>query len=142
MEYVQWNDSFSIGIDAIDAQHRRLFDMVNEYYRGIAAGETAGALSRLLAGLATYTLTHFRYEEEFLDEIGYPDARAHRREHDALQEQVADLLTRAQDGRLILTLEIGHTLRDWLFRHINVSDRRYARFAARSRERETTSPSR
>ena len=62
---------------------------------------------------------HFAREEEFFAKTGYPDAAAHKREHDKMVAWT--LKTQAlHKGSLLRapSLEVMNFLKDWLYDHI------------------------
>ncbi len=66
-DIIRWGPAFEIGIRMIDEQHRRLVEMVNEFYRSLRKGTSSADLRALLDGLIEYTTTHFKTEEELFD---------------------------------------------------------------------------
>ena len=50
---------------------KKLIDLVNELHDGIQARKAPDSLAKVLAGLITYTATHFKHEEEFFAKTGY-----------------------------------------------------------------------
>jgi hemerythrin-like metal-binding protein len=59
---LKWTADLSIGIELIDAQHRRIVDYINQLNDARQTGEKK-AVGLVLEGLADYTLSHFGYEE-------------------------------------------------------------------------------
>jgi DNA repair ATPase RecN len=54
-----WNDSYSVGIDEIDRQHKALMDMANELKYELDGKRSIKTACRILKGLIDYTATHF-----------------------------------------------------------------------------------
>lgn len=143
MGHIEWTEALSVGIDAIDAQHRRLLDIINRLDDAVAAGGSAGGLSPVLAELEDYTKEHFSIEEEAFDETAYPEAKGHKAEHAAFIGKLADFrkavpgagggMAGGSGTEAPPTTETGPRpeaamlafLRSWLTRHISFSDKRY-----------------
>ncbi|MBP1628454.1 MAG: hypothetical protein H6Q00_2929 [Holophagaceae bacterium] len=53
----QWNDSFKTGHHEVDAQHQRLFGLVNDLHEAIVAGRGRDFQSTALKTLAEYCAT-------------------------------------------------------------------------------------
>ena len=64
---LEWKDSYSIAIDEIDAQHKKLLAIANELY-DLSTGNAdnyKNEVSKALKKLTDYTEYHFSYEESF-----------------------------------------------------------------------------
>jgi hemerythrin-like metal-binding protein len=128
MAIIQWDDSLSVGIEAIDAQHMKLVNMINELHTAMKQGKGTGVLSGLVSGLKDYAAVHFTTEEQLMDRHGYPEARGHKKEHARFIAQVGEFDENCQAGTCVLTMEVMNFLRDWLVDHIKGTDRKYAPF--------------
>ncbi len=82
---IEWQDSFNLGHLEIDAQHQKLFQLVN---RLLAATDKSN-LTEAFAKLFQYTQAHFAHEESIMLEIGYPHIRAHLEQHSTLLSKLA-----------------------------------------------------
>jgi len=128
MALFEWSDELSVGIASIDEQHKRLVMIVNDLHDAMLRREGRQALERTFAELTDYMDEHFAHEESLLDAHDYPDAEAHRTEHEQLAHKVDELRRQFEAGRATITVEVMEFLRDWFRSHIVVSDRRYVRF--------------
>ena len=71
MAFVDWNESYVIGIKDIDSQHKRLFDLINEFYAAIKDGKIAEGTGKIIEGLLDYTVFHFGFEERMMERQKY-----------------------------------------------------------------------
>lgn len=126
MALFQWRDEFSMKVPSIDAQHRKLVDMLNELHDGMVSGQAKEKMAPLLEGLIEYTATHFAHEEEYFAAYQYPDAEPHTQEHRDLVRQVLDFKGQFDSGRASINMELMVFLKDWLLRHILGSDKAYS----------------
>lgn len=127
MPLMQWTDKFSVGVPSIDTDHKRLVAMVNDLYDGVVAGHGKDVVGRVLDGLISYTAEHFAREERYFAATSYPDAAAHKKEHQDLVKQVLDVQARYKSGATsTLSLEVMNFLKTWLVRHIQGSDMKYS----------------
>ena len=121
----QFTEDCLIGIEQIDAEHRKLFSMVNEAMEVLqrAEGEEQ-AVVELIFNLRNYAVIHFRHEEEHMEKINDPELPKQKKEHAAFKEKVnaisLDGLT-GESGRKTLE-ELIVFLARWLYRHILGSD--------------------
>jgi len=126
MPLMTWNEKMSVGVVALDNEHKTLLSMVNELYDAIQAGKANDVLSRVLEGLVAYTANHFRHEEDLFSRTNYPFAAQHKREHEDLARQVLEMQAKVNGGATgTLSLEALNFLKSWLINHIQGSDRRY-----------------
>ena len=122
----EWKNSYSLGIPSIDAQHQTLFGIGAELYAAMTAGQAKTAINRILERLVQYTRSHFAHEERLMRQNNYPQFAAHKAEHDQLTAQVAAFQAELAGGRATISVQLLRFLRDWLEKHIQESDRRYA----------------
>jgi hemerythrin len=122
----EWSATYSVGVGSVDAQHQNLFAIARELHAAMVAGQGKAALSRILDRLVSYTAVHFAHEERLMRLNDYPDLPAHKAEHDALTKQVVKFQDDFNAGRATMTVQLLQFLKDWLQRHIQQSDQKYA----------------
>jgi len=126
MPLMQWNEKMSVGIDSIDAEHKKLVGMLNDLYDGMRSGHGKEVLGKVLDNLIAYTAAHFKNEEKYFVQTGYPASAAHKKEHDDLTKQVLDVQAKYEAGAAgTLSLEVLSFLKNWLVTHIQGSDKAY-----------------
>ena len=129
MPLMTWTDKMSVGVQALDDDHKKLVGMVNTLFDGIQAGQGKDAVGRILDGLIQYTVEHFKREEDFFAQTGYADAAAHKAMHQALCQQVLDVQKKFNEGAsATLSLEVMNFLKNWLINHIQGTDKKYGPF--------------
>jgi hemerythrin-like metal-binding protein len=117
-----WSDTYSLEHPQIDREHQALFAMAEQLHQAMLNGSGAKVLGDLLARLINYTQVHFSHEEALMRHYKYGGMDAHAAEHRKLAEQVLELQRKFAAGKLTITMEIMHFLRDWLDNHILRSD--------------------
>ncbi len=128
MAFFVWTDKYSVGIQQVDEQHKRLVEMVNDLYEAMKAGRGNEVLGTVFNNLLAYTRTHFAEEEELMQQCGFPGFSAHKQLHDRLTKQVLDLGEQFRGGSNSLTVPVASFLKDWLVDHIQGTDRKYVPF--------------
>jgi len=128
MPVMVWDDSLSVGVAAIDQQHRRLVELLNQVHRSKTEGHGNEVVRSVLGALATYTVEHFAFEESLFAKHGYRELPAHRDAHQKLVARVASFIEALAAGRATLDSELFMFLRGWLNGHIRGSDRAAGRF--------------
>jgi len=124
----EWSDNFSVHIESVDAQHKKLFRIAEDLHKAMAAGKAKTVLGTILGQLVDYTAMHFQHEERLMRIHDYPDFARHQAEHELLKKQVLDFQVEFMSGRAALTVDLMIFLRTWLQKHIKSSDFQYAPF--------------
>ncbi len=133
MALLQWQESLDTGIEVIDDQHRRIVGMINQLHRAHAGGSQL-RVGDALDELVDYTLSHFAFEEELMEEAGYPFCAAHRRVHAVFTRRVGEYRRRFQAGEDVVD-ELESMLPRWLFNHIRNDDKAYSEQVRRHLDR-------
>ena len=128
MALANWRDDYSVNIEKIDNQHKKLFDYINEIHEAMKARKTKEELGQIIDKLAGYTIEHFNTEEQLFAKYNFPDAQNHKFEHKVFIDKVENFKKDFEKGKLLLSLEIVNFLKDWLVNHINGTDQQYSDF--------------
>ncbi|WP_439181597.1 bacteriohemerythrin [Carboxylicivirga taeanensis] len=123
-----WTDDLSVGNTTIDNEHKQLFALINEFYRGIKDESPRERLEELILGLVNYTKSHFSNEEKHMLQMAYPQLKEHQEAHQFFIEKTQNYYERLHAGKLILSIEVTNFLKDWLVKHIKGTDQQYAAF--------------
>ena len=122
MTLLVWQAELETGIDVIDQQHQRIVALINQLAEATGRDDQAAVLEELV----DYTLSHFAFEEELLEESGYTFGPAHKRVHDMFVRRVGEYRMRFEAGEDITT-ELKGMLARWLFNHIRSDDKSYSK---------------
>ncbi len=128
MELITWIDSYSVGSEKLDGQHKRILAMINSLGEAMLAGNERAALMKIFSDLAGYAKTHFKEEEKLLEERNYPGLSEHRERHAELNRRLADYYRTFYTEKKPQTTEVMDFLQHWLFDHILEEDMRYRNF--------------
>jgi hemerythrin len=128
MAYFNWTDDLSVNIASIDDQHKKLIDLINDFYDSFKSGQSKEKLVELISGLKEYTVYHFTTEEGLLLKNGYSDFENHKKQHVIFEDKVNDFLSRIESGKLVVSVEVTNFLKDWLSNHIKKTDKEYSSF--------------
>ncbi len=130
MAFLSWREEFSVGIDRIDQQHRRLVGFLNDLYEAMQAGKGRETLGKVLGELLLYTKTHFAAEEQLMKTHGFPGYEDHRARHERMTQKVKELSEQFRAGTLASPIQMTNFLKDWLAKHILETDKQYGPFLA------------
>jgi hemerythrin len=126
MPFMEWNESFSVKVPAIDEQHRQLLVMINSLHEAMLAGGAPAKVRPVFNELVSYTRYHFSSEEKMLEAAAYPALEDHKTAHKSLVAQVGNFSDQIADGKSSTALKLMAFLKDWLTNHILQTDMRYS----------------
>jgi hemerythrin-like metal-binding protein len=131
---MQFGDHLVVEHPEIDAQHKAIFQLGVGIYEDWRGGGSLDVLRPAVDKLSKLTHSHFAYEEQVLEEIGYDDLKSHSQEHQAMRDELSMVHERfnglARSGRTtalspgdeIMQFVLGLTVG-----HVGTSDMRYYR---------------
>ena len=125
MAVIKWNESLSVKIASIDAQHQKLVELLNTFYDNISKGTHKDKMLSLIGELKEYTVNHFSTEEKYMKQTAYPDSVAHMAEHKKFIASVLNFEERYKSGKMLLSIEVTNFLKDWISNHITGTDKKY-----------------
>ncbi len=124
--FVEWDDRLSVGIAAIDDDHKRLLDLLNKLQTA-AHYHTGEAFEReALDALVDYTKVHFKREEDLMQANEYPDFAAHKQQHEAMIGDVNKFVRDFEENREGTIEAMCQYLKKWLLNHIAGTDQAYS----------------
>ena len=128
-KFLVWKDEYSVGIEVIDKDHRKLLNLINQFQTAVLYRTGREFEQEAFDELVKYTRTHFHREEKLMEENGYPDFEAHRALHRKMIAQVeASMASYQKVGRQVPLEQTVEFLQDWLINHINGTDQEYSGF--------------
>lgn len=127
---IQWRESLSIGVAAIDKQHRELLERFDRLLNACESGLGIEELGRLLTFLEEYVHTHFNDEEALQRLHGFPGYQAHLEQHRYFTEQLRALQAETRSAGIAThhVIETNNLLLQWLINHISKVDAELGRF--------------
>ncbi len=118
-----WDSAFSVGNTEIDVQHKALFALASSLESDLDQDQ----IRLVILELHRFMMHHFESEENFMEEMAYPDIDEHKQQHNQLVNKLKQLdqLDLMSDGPI---LALRKFLREWLSDHILYEDMRYANY--------------
>ena len=130
MPLMTWNNSFSVGIDEMDIQHKKLFNLTNKLFEAMQSGKGKEILHGVLSELASYTRVHFEAEEQLMQKHNFPGLDEHKALHRQLLTKASDFINKFNSGDVRLSISLCDFLQDWLKIHISEQDKQYGKHIA------------
>lgn len=132
-----FTDKYKTGIELVDDEHRRLFEIIDQTYTLIHddfAHDKYDQIMHLLEQLKDYTEFHFNDEEELMERIGYPDINSQKKAHSAFIEKLVNIdihdLDAMDDNQQQYLLDLVNFLVTWLSNHILGADKKIGEYMA------------
>lgn len=130
-----FTDNYKTGIELIDNEHRRLFEIIAEVNTLIHEEllyDKYDEIMRLLGELKDYTEFHFEDEEAYMEQIKYPGLDIQHRAHSAFVERLVGInlaeLDDMDDHQQDYLTELLSFLQNWLINHILKSDKQIGEY--------------
>jgi hemerythrin len=123
--FIVWSPFYSVNNPEMDDEHKQIIAMINDMYSALDDNNPHATILGLLDRLYQYTQTHFRHEENLMQECGYPHLEEHKLLHELLQQKTVILRRDYQESA---APELLRFLKEWWVNHIQGEDKKYAPF--------------
>lgn len=125
-----WEDRYSIGVEQIDKEHKKLFSVLNRMLMYKDQEEkNQWACQEGVKYFKDHAMKHFTEEEAYMASIDYTHFETHRRLHDNFRKKTLPALEKELKQTSYSTDAINHFLgvcAGWLFGHTLTEDRAIA----------------
>ena len=128
MKTINWSDDISVNNEVIDNQHKRLFELTNNLIRNKNSKTTDRIIGESLNELIHYTQTHFKDEEQILEERKYPKLDEHKKIHNSFLKEVILFTKDVMEAKTTVTEKLIKYLIDWLLNHTSIDDQDYKNY--------------
>ncbi|MCH8137126.1 MAG: bacteriohemerythrin [Proteobacteria bacterium] len=119
---LEWTDTLSVGVPAIDQDHKALLSLFNRCIEVANGARPNKELGAILDELVDYTKYHFQREEKIMAACDYPHLRRHRTGHQLLVKEIQRHKRKYDQGDLTADSLLDF-LSNWLKGHIMGTDR-------------------
>lgn len=126
--FVVWKDEYSVGVAAMDDDHRKLLNLINHLQTAIHYQTGEQFEQEALEELMAYTRYHFQHEEELMQQYGYPGLEAHQQLHRDMVAHAEAFVAQYRDKGHKALEAVADYLKNWLINHINGTDKEYGAF--------------
>lgn len=121
---ISWRDEMSVGVAAIDDDHKALISTINEF----EACRTHKCAETVCKKLYGYSQTHFQREEAIQEAFRYSDLKSHKDEHALILKRLRVIIRTSfieqysDIDDLALIGSLTGLMRDWVIGHVLQSD--------------------
>lgn len=129
MSLLIWSSNYSVRVNSMDEQHRRLIDLINQLHDAVQHNNTS-SVRIVLSALVDYTRTHFADEECLMQTHNYPALTQHKAQHQKFTAQVIEVQKQFLAGKQDIGRDTLAFLKEWLINHIMATDKSYGQYLA------------
>lgn len=121
----KWDDSFRIGIEELDHEHKVLIDDINRLHEELGRHEEMSEIEKCLGDIFVRMQAHFALEEHVMKEHDYKFFDEHKREHEGFLDSYTEYMVQfLNDTSVSSDNPIEATLAHWVIQHITTSDKK------------------
>ncbi|PKH86161.1 hemerythrin [Colwellia sp. Bg11-28] len=125
IKQIKWSKEYSIGIEYIDQDHKKLLHLLNQFSIAFDYAQCEEFEREALEELVSYTKYHFKREEKLMEDYGYPGLAEHQEEHQAMIDKVEEYVAIYNIEGHDSLKQVTNLLTYWLINHIQESDTQY-----------------
>ena len=122
MSLIEWKDEFSVGLAAVDHEHRELIELINELHGMIGSGATSGEVIDTLGEIFAQISAHFALEEKVMRDTRYDAYPDHKADHEKLLDELRDIMDRVEDDGRFDEDRLSRELENWFSEHFRTHD--------------------
>jgi hemerythrin len=124
MGLLHWEKRYSVGIGAVDHEHRELIDLINRLYDEATSQGSKDAVVNFFGDLFKAISAHFALEERFMHERSYDQLVQHKNDHERLLDELRDLMEDFEASASLDEQFLAQRLDAWFSRHFETHDAR------------------
>jgi hemerythrin len=124
MALIEWKSHYSVGVEAVDHEHRELIDLINELHESLIAGAAKPDVTAFLGEIFRGVSAHFALEERFMRDHRYDHFDQHKRAHEQLLEEIRDIMENYEADPGGASRQLSKRLDDWFTLHFKTHDAR------------------
>ena len=124
MPLLQWKDNYSVGIAAVDHEHKELIDLINQLYDELMARREPLVASAFFGDLIKAISAHFALEERFMRERSYDQLSQHKADHERLLDDILGIMDEFDRDESTSREDLAARLEAWFSRHFETHDSR------------------
>ncbi len=123
MSSFAWDDSYSVGNEVLDNQHKELFVIFKKLNDKCMADDSSETYCSIIEDLETYSVHHFSEEEKYMKDSGYAYTHSHTLLHKFYMTRILEIKLKMYKKEYKLCTELIRFLGDWLQKHVIGEDR-------------------
>ena len=122
MSLITWKAEFSVGVAAVDLEHRELIELINGLDTDMQEHATQTKVVETLGEIYARISAHFALEEKIMREAGYDGFAAHKEDHELLLDELLDVIDSVDDAGRYDRAGLSRDLDRWFSDHFRTHD--------------------
>ena len=122
MSLITWKDEFSVGVAAVDHEHRELIELINGLDADMQGHATQTTVVETLGEIYARISAHFALEEKVMREAGYDGFATHKQDHELLLDELLGVIDSVDDAGRYDRAGLSRDLDRWFSDHFRVHD--------------------
>ena len=119
-----WEDRYSVGVAAVDHEHKELIGLINRLYAEAIAQVSKEAVINFFGDVFKAISSHFALEERLMRERRYDQLIQHKNDHERLLDEIRDLMEDFEACDRFDEKLLARRLDAWFSRHFESYDAR------------------
>lgn len=124
MGLLEWRTEYSVGVAAVDDEHRELIQLINVLYERMDARSSITEIESSLGDIYKTIAMHFALEERIMADAGYDELAQHKDDHEDLLDQLSDLMDQFVKDPMEGSDRLEDELTAWFSHHFATHDAR------------------
>lgn len=124
MALIEWKSHYSVGVEAVDHEHREMIDLINETHERLVAGAEVPDVTAFLGEIFRGISAHFALEETIMRQHRYDHLDQHKEAHEQLLEDIRDIMDGYEADPEAASQKLSQRLDDWFTLHFKTHDAR------------------
>ena len=122
MSLINWKDEFSVGVAAVDLEHRELIELINRLDVDMMEYATKGNVLRALGEIYARISAHFALEEKIMRDADYEGYATHKQDHELLLDALLEIIDSVDDAGRYDRAALSRSLDSWFSDHFQTHD--------------------
>jgi len=127
MSLITWKDEFSVGVAAVDLEHRELIELINGLDAGMRERASQTTVVETLGEILARISAHFALEEKIMRNADYDGFATHKHDHERLLDELLDVIDSVDDAGRYDRAGLSRDLDRWFSDHFRTHDARLHR---------------
>jgi hemerythrin-like metal-binding protein len=121
---IAWSPNYRIGVPAVDHEHEELVGLINALYAELEADAAKYTILDFLGEIYARISAHFALEEKKMRDYAYDRYPQHKREHERLLDEIADIIDLYEDDGSFDRQALAGRMNEWFSVHFRTEDAR------------------
>lgn len=99
MPFFEWSDELDTNVDSMNKEHQTLINLMNKLYDLNSSDAPKDEIKKAFDEFASFTIKHFKDEEEYMASINYEKLEVHKKIHEDLLKKVTEFKTNFEQSQ-------------------------------------------